>query len=283
MAALVKSGPLLDFFSAAVRPEKDSYFYAIIMTGRDSVAAMMRYFRDRGWRRVALITTTDASGQASELDFFDVFHSPEYSDLTLVANEHLNPGDVSANAQVARMKAASPDAIAIWVPGTTFATVLRAMKDVGLDLPTASTQANMSYAQMRQYDSLLPTSLYFQSAPYMGRVAANAQARKAQSVFFDAMRQINVVPDALASGSWDPGMIVVDALRHLGTTATASQLRDYIDALHDYGGICGVYDFRGYNHRGLTQKDAIVMRWDRAKFDWTVVSGFGGGVTKGAK
>jgi branched-chain amino acid transport system substrate-binding protein len=255
--------------------------YAIIMTGYDSVAAMMRYFRGRGWHRVALITTTDASGQASEQDFQEVLHSSEFSDLTLVANEHLAPTDISATAQISRISAASPDAVAIWTPGTPFATVLRAMKDAGMDLPTASTQANMSKAQMLQYDAILPTMLYFQTEPFMGHVAATPQAQKAQKVFFDAVKRSNLVPDALMSGSWDPAMIVVDALRHLGTNASASQLRDYIDNLHDYGGICGVYDFRGSNHRGLTQKDAIVMRWERTKLDWTVASGLGGSIPRG--
>jgi len=277
MAPLTKNGPLLYCFSAAVRPDKDSFMYAIIMSGYDSVAAMMRYFRARGLHRIALITTTDASGQASEQDFLDVFHSAEFSDLTLVANEHLSPADLSAAAQISRMSAAAPDAIAIWAPGTPFATVLRAMKDAGLDLPTASTQANMSNTQMRQYDSMLPTSLYFQTEPFMGRVAASPQARKAQALFFDAVKRSNLVPDALMSGSWDPAMIVVDALRHLGTNVSASRLRDYIDGLHGYGGICGIYDFRGSNHRGLTQKDAIIMRWDRTTHNWTIASGLGGG------
>lgn len=281
MAPLTKTGPVLYCFSAAVRPDKDSYLYSIIMTGYDSVAAMMRYFRARGWHRVALITTTDASGQASEQDFIDVFHAPEFSDMSLVANEHLAPADLSAAAQISHISAASPDAVAIWAPGTPFATVLRSMKDAGLNLPTASTQANMSNAQMRQYDSMLPSELYFQTEPFMGHVAATPQAQKAQKFFFDAVQQSNLVPDALMSGSWDPAMIVIDALRRLGTNTTASQLRDYIDGLHDYGGICGIYDFRGSNHRGLTQKDAIVMRWDRAKSDWAIASGLGGSLSKG--
>lgn len=281
MEPITKNGPLLYCFSAAVRPEKDSFMYAIIMTGYDSVAAMMRYFRGRGWHRVALITTTDASGQASEQDFQDVFHSPEFSDLTLVASEHLAPTDLSAVAQISHISAAAPDAIAVWTPGTAFATVLRAMKDAGLDLPTASTQANMSRPQLRQYDAMLPTALYFQTEPFMGHVAATPQAQRAQTFFFDAVKKSDLVPDALMSGSWDPAMIVVDALRRLGTNVSASRLRDYIDGLHDYGGICGIYDFRGSNHRGLTQKDAIIMRWERAKNDWTVASGLGGSVLKG--
>ena len=272
MAPLTKSGPLLYCFSSGVEPEKDSYLYTIIMSAYDVIATTMRFFRSRGWRRVALITTTDASGQGNDQDFQKVFHTAEFSDLTLVASEHVGSADLSAAAQISRIAAAAPDAIAIWAPGTAFGTILRSMKDAGMDLPTASTQAKMSNAQLHQYDAMLPTALYFPTEPFMGHVAATPQARKAQKFFFDAVKKNGLVADALMSGSWDPAMIVVDALRSLGTNMTASQLRTYIDGLHDYGGICGVYDFRGANHRGLGQKDVIIMRWERLKNAWTTVS-----------
>ena len=283
MAPLAPSGPLIYCLSPGVAPEKDSYLYAILMPAQTIVAATMHYFQSRGWQRVALITTTDASGVAAVEDFQAVFQRPEFSNLTLVANERLNPGDLSAAAQIARIKASAPDAICVWVPGTPFATVLRSLKDAGVDVPTASTQANMSYTQMRQYEAFLPSALYFHTAPFMGHVAANAQAKKAEDVFFDAMRQSGVAPDALVSGPWDPAMILVDAFRHLGTSATAKQLRDYIDGVHGFGGISGVYDFRTSSHRGLSEKDVIIMRWDRAKSDWSLVSGFGGVAPKGSR
>jgi hypothetical protein len=37
-----------------------------------------------------------------------------------------------------------------------------------------------------------------------------------------------------------------------------------------------VYDFRDGSHRGLSQKDVVVMRWDAAKTNWVAVSKLGG-------
>lgn len=276
MAAATKTGPVIWCFSAAVAPEKDSNMYGVIMRSRDLVAGIMRYFRDRGFRRFGLITGTDASGQAGEADLQDALKRPGNSDLKLVVNEHMNPADLSAAAQIARVKSASPDAVLVFVPGTPFATVLRSMKDAGFDVPVATTMANMNAAQMKEFGQLLPTNLFFNTVAFIGHVAPNDQARKAQQFFFSALKQSNVVADAGAGNPWDAAVIVVNALRRLGTTATAKQLRDYIESLHDYAGISGVYDFRAGTHFGLSQKDVIVVRWDQDKSDFQVVSGFGG-------
>jgi hypothetical protein len=37
---------------------------------------------------------------------------------------------------------------------------------------------------------------------------------------------IGVKPDGLAIGAWDPAVIVVDALRKLGTDASAQKIHD---------------------------------------------------------
>ncbi len=71
-------------------------------------------------------------------------------------------------------------------------------------------------------------------------------------------------------------MIVVDALRHLGTNASAAQVRDYIDGLHGYVGTHGVYDFRAGDHRGLGVGNAVMVRYDAGKELFVPVSKPGG-------
>jgi ABC-type branched-subunit amino acid transport system substrate-binding protein len=87
-----------------------------------------------------------------------------------------------------------------------------------------------------------------------------------------------VVPDFQSALLWDPALIYVDALRHLGPDAKAADIRDYIENLHGFAGICGTYDFRDGNQRGLTADNVLVLRWDNPKGDWVVA-----GSPKGAK
>ena len=78
--------------------------------------------------------------------------------------------------------------------------------------------------------------------------------------------------DALA---YDPGLILVSALRKLGTGASAQQIHDYISGLTSFQGIDGTYDFKASqpDNRGLTIKDVYVAQWNKAAQDWTAASG----------
>jgi branched-chain amino acid transport system substrate-binding protein len=73
---------------------------------------------------------------------------------------------------------------------------------------------------------------------------------------------------------------VVDALRHLGTEATAAQIRDYLLHLRGYAGINGIYDFKTSPQRGLNIDDAVVTRWNASRQAWDPVSKFGGAPVK---
>jgi hypothetical protein len=67
-------------------------------------------------------------------------------------------------------------------------------------------------------------------------------------------------------------MIVIDALRHAGPKPTATALRAYIEGLHDWAGIAGIYYFRDNSQRGIGQSALQVYRWDPARTTFDVVS-----------
>ena len=60
-------------------------------------------------------------------------------------------------------------------------------------------------------------------------------------------------------------LIVVDVLRHLGTNATADQIRAYIESLHGYAGVNGMMDFRDGRQRGVQAYATAIVGWDEAK------------------
>src|SRR5579875_1950473 len=242
---------------------------------RDLIFGTIRYLRMRGWKRIARLTTTDASGQDSDHDVAEALKLPENKDVRIVADEHFNPSDVGVQAQMARIKASGAQAMIIWAPGTPFGTALRAVHDAGLDdMPIATTSANMVYSQMKQYAAFMPKNVYFQACGYSADEARTAAAYKKVQVYQAAMKANNIYPDFQSGIAWDPAMIMIVALRALGTDATPEQLRNWLDNLHDYPGISGIYDFRKDPH-GITIDDMIMMRWDTQKQVWVKASKFG--------
>ena len=268
------NGPVNYCFSPVIRTTKDSYVFSVSFSGADLVLSTLRYFHGRGWKKIATLNTTDGSGQIADADVQRVMATPEFKDMTLVAAEHFNPTDTSVTAQVSKLKALNPQAVIVWAPGTPFGTALHGLQDVGLNIPIATTSANMIVKQLQSYSSFMPKEVYFQGTDYIAGVPHRKET-KAYQTFAAAIKEVGVTQDFIGGIVWDSAMIVADALRKIGPNANAQQLRDAIENLHGYQGIHGMYDFRDGSQRGLGP-GATIMRWDAEKSDFVLVGKAGG-------
>ncbi len=273
------SGDVLPF--PGPHPAANTYAFSSSVSTKDELVAIARYCRGRKWRKIALITSTDATGQDAERSANEAFSGPENRSMGFVAREHFSVSDLSTTAQMTRMKATNPDLIIAWTTGTPFGTILRSAVDVGVKAPIITTDGNETYAQMKQYASFMPKELYFPAKPLLIRDSADNPSyspalRKQIANYFAAFREHGVEPDNGQSLAWDPANIVFDAFRKLGLDATAPQIKQYIEGLHDYTGANGVYDFRDGSQRGLTEKNAIIVRWNAPTNRWVTMSKLGG-------
>ena len=271
---LYADGPVNYCFSPVIPTTKGSYVFSASVSGHDLIVATIRYFHGRGWKRIATLNSTDASGQIGDRDIASALQLPEFKDMSLVATEHFSAADTGVAAQVSKIKALNPQAIIVWAPGTAFGTALHGINDVGLDVPVATTSANMIIAQMKSYAGFVPKNVYFQGVPYIAGAAHKDSP--AMTAYASAMKDAGMPQDFQTGMAWDPAMIVIDALRKIGPAATAEQLRGYLENLHGYTGITGTYDFRDGSQRGLGVDSTLIMRWDPEKLDFVGVSKFGG-------
>jgi len=279
MAALIDTGPVDYCFSSAVHPPRGSYMYSGNLSTSDLIAILMRYDRERGWKKLGLIVTTDASGQDGEHGVDAALALPENAGVTLVAREHFTAGDLSVAAQIARIKASGAQALIVYAAGTPLGTVLHGLADAGVDVPVGTTSANLSYAAMKQFADILPKELYFVAPPGVAEDAIPPGPLKDEvHTFTTSAKAAGLHADIGLIAAWDPAIITVAALKQLGFTATAAQMKDYIDHLHGFPGVYGIYDFRDGSQRGLAPANGIVVRWDPARDYWTAVSKFGGGL-----
>ncbi|HUZ67753.1 MAG TPA: ABC transporter substrate-binding protein [Beijerinckiaceae bacterium] len=274
MAPLMTNGPVMYCFSPGIHPKKGSFVFTATVSTRDLAAAQIRYFRLKGWTKIAIMTSADATGQDVERGLNKLLARPENKSMKVVARAHFNITDVSVSAQIEKIKQAKPQALIAWATGSPIATVFKGIVEAGLNIPIATTQGNMTYAQMKQYASFLPKQLYFAAslwAPHKGVLTFDPGVEKAQRLFFGAYKGANLKPDAGATLSWDPALILVHALRHLGPKPTAAQVRDYIAQLKGFPGINGIYNFPNRPQRGLDINAVIVTRWSAAHNSWKVV------------
>jgi len=280
MAPLMENGPVQYCLSPGIHPKAGGYVFSTSSSSTDQIAAVVRYYRMIGWTKVATLMTTDASGQDGDRSVAEVLQYPENKDkMSLVIQEHFNPSDVSVAAQMARIKGAGVQAIIAWTTGAPAATVFRSMAQEAVNLPVAPTSGNQTFAAMKQWQAFLPKQLILASAlypPHPANVKLDPRIESAQQSMNATLMKHGLKADNMVATSWDAGLIVVSALRKLGTGATAVQLREYINGLKDAAGVDGIYDFSKFPQRGLGPEASTVTTYDAKTESWVWVSQPGG-------
>ena len=280
MAPLMKDGPVQYCLSPAIHPKEGSYVFSASSSSIDQIAAVVRYYRMKGWTKIAVLDTTDASGQDGDRSINTVLNYPENKDVMhkLLA-EHFNPTDVSVSAQIERIKASGAQAIIAWTTGAPAATVFKGMVQAGLDLPVAPTSGNQTFQAMNQWKGFLPKQVILASALYPeheGVLKLDPRIEKAQHDMYAILKTHHLRADNMVATSWDAGLIVVDGLRQLGPNATAAQLQHFILNLTDFAGVDGIYDFKKYPQRGLGPDASTVTTYDIKTNSWKWLSKPGG-------
>lgn len=266
---LLNSGPLNYCFSPGVNPQPGSYVFGSGATLQANVFSLYALLRDHGFKRVAVLIATDGTGLRDQDLTKAFFASPAHGAATLVADELFAPADQSVAAQVARVKAAAPDVIVNWATGSAFGTSLRDIATAGLDgTVMVSSPVNANPQELNQFAAYLPKTLLIQGLPFQGGPLTSAPLRQAAAEYLAAVKSAGVEPNAFHANGWDPTRIVVSALRALPDGATAAQLHDYLERLHGFGGLYGMYDLRGGDQHGVSGNDQPLIRWNAATQSW---------------
>lgn len=94
-----KTGPVVMCFTPSIEPAPGGYVFSLLPSTTDIMAVGVRYFRERHLTRLAVITSTDATGQYIDSYLPTVLALPENSSVHLVAQEHFGVSDISVSAQ----------------------------------------------------------------------------------------------------------------------------------------------------------------------------------------
>jgi branched-chain amino acid transport system substrate-binding protein len=275
---LARNGPVVWCYSTAVNAQPGTYEFQTLPTNYDYNVDAMRWVRARGLTRIALISPTDATGEAYDRSIDNILKLPDNRALTLVGSEHFNPGDVSVAAQMSKIRASGAQVLFVGSAGATAATAFHGVTDAGLEIPVITGNGNASEAYMKQYAAVLPKELYVESTHCLApRSIVNKAERAAFDAYAAAMTAHKIPLDcAVQAIGWDPALILTSALRKLGTNVTAEQLRTYVDNLTNFPGVGGTYDFKRVPQRGIDDAAGVIVRWDAAKSSWVPASKMGG-------
>jgi branched-chain amino acid transport system substrate-binding protein len=276
-AATAKATAVVFCLSAAFDPSVDPYSFTTPMSFEAAVAAHIRFFRSRGFKKQGFIVTTDATGQVADAAITNILSYPENRGVTAVARERFGVADISVAAQVANMRNAGVQAVWVGASGTPFQVVLRDMRDAGLDVPVGTIASNQSVAQLVSYGSIVPPDLEMVAARWAAYdVMGSGPVKDKVTAFRSAEAKAGLQADGPASIGWDFAQFIAAGYRKFGAGMTPANLREYVATLRNVAGICGYYDFITTPGRGLTSKDTVVLRWNGARKTFDPISTAGG-------
>ncbi|HXP92660.1 MAG TPA: ABC transporter substrate-binding protein [Candidatus Binatia bacterium] len=272
---VAKDGPLEYCFSPGIHPAAGSYVFSAGLSTGDLLLASAKFLKARGWTKIGVITSTDATGQDADRVIAEAFKT--VGGITVIDQEHFNGTDVSVSAQMAHIKASNAQALIAWSTGSPFGTLLRGAIEAGLTIPILTSSGNLTYPQMKAYASFMPKELYFPASPgFAPNQLPNGQLKKEVQTYQAAFKAAGIDPDEGYALAWDPALMIVDALKKYGTNATAAQFKEYLDGLTNWTGIWGTHNFKAVPQRGVDVSSVILVRWDPAKNTWIGASKPGG-------
>jgi branched-chain amino acid transport system substrate-binding protein len=277
MAPLFENGPVNYCFTPGFSPKPGSYVFSASASLAHILPTQLRFAHGKGWTRVANVSVTTATGQASDAFMHYALTLPENKAMQVVDWDTFNPSDLSITAQAARVKASGAQVVITPASGPAFATLLRGLNDAGVHLPVMTSAANEQPDQLKQYADFIPPEVYFNGMLYYARNTIRpGPLRDSIDEFYAAFKAAGVKPTPDSGQSWDPALIVLTALRKLGTNTTPEKLRDYILNLHSFAGSSGYYDFRSRDQHGLDDSAVIYVKWVPKTGDFVYASRRGG-------
>ncbi len=271
------SGPFIYDLSPGAHPAAGSMEFSAGLSTTFMAQTYLTYFKSKGWTNIAALTSTDASGVDGFNQLKATLAQPEFSSFHLLTHQTFDPTAVSVTSQLSVIKAANPQALMIWTTGTPLGTVLNGMSSLGMEnIPTVTTDGNAAYAELTHFGSILPKSFYFPLGPlYLPPSGiANAAVRAKVQAFDTAVAAAGGHPGVAWGLSWDPAQLLIGAIKKLGINATAPQILNYMQNMHNVPGIFGMYNTSVSDHRGLATADETLTKWNGSSF--TPVSGPGG-------
>jgi branched-chain amino acid transport system substrate-binding protein len=271
------NGPVVYCFSPGFPGETGTYLFGAGAYITHSQHVMLKYMHDQGTKRLGVIVLTDATGINTEKLLAVTMTNPDLKGMEVVDLEHFDPGALTIDAQLARLKAARPEYLYVNSNGAAFQTVLRGMANAGMKTPVLTSSANMDLKVLSPFNAMLPLQVAFNAPPSWGLEFSQAGPfAKPLQQYRDAYNAAGAIMTPNDDYAWDPASLIVAGLRKLGTDATAAQLRDYILHVRGLVGIGGTYDFTTGNMHGISDDGVMVVEYDPAKQTFVAVSKPGG-------
>jgi len=233
---------------------------------RVALSYVMSYFKKKGIKTVALMTSADGYGQSGKNVLQSLLPG---TDIKIATAEEFNRTDADMTAQVLRAKQSNADAMLVWsaLPAPTI--IARNAQAVGYDKPIFVGYGAASNDLVEKAGSA-GEGLYISSFRVLapGSLSETDPVRPiTMRLYADYLKRYGEAPANFAQHSYDAVLILEAALKQIKGPVTRDNLRDAIEKV-DVIGTNGHFRFSPTDHGGLdsSSQPLVMLRWVKGKW-----------------
>jgi branched-chain amino acid transport system substrate-binding protein len=245
--------------SPGIKPKPAGHVWSASVATSDLIRRALQHWRAEGITRIGMLNSTDASGQEGAASLQAA--AAEMPGTQLAGAATFEPGAVSVTSQLQALAAAKPQALIVWSTGAAAAVALKGVSQLGLDIPVATTDGNLTYAFLgRVADYVPPTLLIPATQDFWWQQSERPPPARAleESYHRDFEARFGSRPDFGPGVAYDAVHVLADALAHHDGDRTT--LKETLERRTGVVGVVGTYDFSPDDHRGLGIDDVAMVR-----------------------
>jgi branched-chain amino acid transport system substrate-binding protein len=248
--------------SPGIKPAADGWQWSASAATQALAEQLLEYWKHRGITRIGLVFTTDASGvDGAE----STRHAATTVGATVVGSASYSPDSVSVTSQLQSVIAGKPQALVVWSSGAAAGVAFKGVQQMGLHLPVATTNGNLTYSFLDRIADYLPETLLIPATQdfWWQHSPRGEDARKLEQDYHDSyVARFGEQPDFGPGVAFDAVSLIAKALYDpRGTRVALQNLREFV-------GVAGTYSFSPASHRGLTRDDVGIVRAGRDSFTY---------------
>jgi len=251
------SGPPVYSTSGAYLPDNRMMFAGTVYVA-DTQKRALQFLIERKMTNIALLLTNDASGQVAQQA---ITQAAPGLGIQITRTELFNPDDVDVTPQMTQIRASNPQAIVAWVVGKPLGVVLKASKQLGVDVPIITSHGNLTPGFIESIADVQTGPVYmFGTKDLIWRDLPDGDPQKPLvSEMQNAMQSKYQKEGGIGTGTaYDGLMLLATALKQANST-DPNKLADALESLRDVNGVIGTYNLSQQDHRGLDSASAIPM------------------------
>lgn len=260
------SGMPVIFNTPVWEPAPRSVQFSVYPSEETSYRVALKALQDRGVKTLAVLATTDITGESGHTWLTKLASS--YG-LSIVSTQRMDPQDKDVTPQLSVIKGANPDAVYSALSGAVVAVVCKGYVRLGIKKPLVFSTGAVTVNWPELLKGITPDTLIFPTYKVLlgpDALPADDVNRQPLADYFAAYQQrYGKRPDMAGGGGYDTAKLAFVALQRAGSSEPAA-VRAALEQIKDFVGVNGNLTFSPEQHRGAGPSAQVMAQFKDGKF-----------------